>query len=127
MRQRLCVPRKQVGHMAAPTSVAEALKNPCQWGPSTQGRFDPFAVPSGNGRYLRKAEGAGPSKALRLTRRVGSAPFGGVIGLAVNAAIGARLAPAGGRGSVGGEYISRQREFGRFAGGLRSKVRKGHS
>ena len=30
--QRLYVPHKQVGHMVAPTSVAEALKNPCQWG-----------------------------------------------------------------------------------------------
>jgi cold shock protein len=30
--QWLCVPRKQVGHMAAPTSVAEALKNPRQRG-----------------------------------------------------------------------------------------------
>ena len=39
----------------------------------------------------------------------------------------ARLAPADGRGSVGGDYISRKREFGRFAGGLRLKVREGHS
>jgi hypothetical protein len=34
-----------------------------------------------------------------------------------------RLAPAEGRGSTGGYYISRKREFGRLAGGLRLKVR----
>ena len=32
-----------------------------------------------------------------------------------------------GAGPVGGDYISRKREFGRFAGGLRLKVREGHS
>jgi len=32
MASGFCVPRKQVGHMAAPTSVAEALKNPYQLG-----------------------------------------------------------------------------------------------
>ena len=32
-----------------------------------------------------------------------------------------------GRGSVGGDYTSRKRQFSRFAAGLRLKVREGHS
>ena len=44
---------KQAGHMAAPTSVAEAQKTLANGGPSTQGRFDAFAKPSANDRYLR--------------------------------------------------------------------------
>ena len=43
--------------MAAPTSVAEALKKTlANGGPSTQGRFVPFAKPSTNGRYLRERD-----------------------------------------------------------------------
>ena len=86
------------------------------------------------------------SKAWRSTRAHKGAGYGlladgcvGIvgpkIGLVVNAASGqsccrffcARLAPVEGRGSVGGDYISRKREFSRFTTGLRLKVREGHA
>src|SRR6516164_1600532 len=39
--QRLYVPRKQVGHMAAPTSVAEALRKPLPMGGTCAGFWAP--------------------------------------------------------------------------------------
>ncbi len=50
-----------------------ALSSRTETHPEGQQRvgYDPFAKPSANGRYLRKAEDAGASKALRSTRSDG--------------------------------------------------------
>ena len=112
------------------------------------------SVAVGQRRYLREAEVQGLEKRraqpVRITEpawtswrrmrrhrgtedwRVVSTRFNFLLSPAVNAAsgqsccrfFGARLAPADGRGSVGDDCISRKEKIGRFAGGLRLKVRE---